>query len=303
MSTTTTRQKCIVIVGPTSGGKSDLAVQIAKKFGGEIISADSRQVYRHMNLGTGKITKKEMKGIPHHMLDVANPWTTYSVSKYQTQAKKIIKGIISRGHIPIICGGTGLYIDALMDGLIIPEVKPNRVLRKELEKKTTSELFLCLERLDPERARDIDQKNPRRLIRAIEIAYALGRVPKKEYNPLPYETLWIGTYKTPEELRERIIARLHARMRKGIKKEIQLLHKGSLGKSVSWKKLEEFGLEYRYVSRFLQSLITHEELMEQLSKEIYAYAKRQMTWFKRNKRIHWITKESEAFTLIQTFLK
>ena len=295
--------KIIVLVGPTASGKSDLAVLIAKKVGGEIISADSRQVYRGMNLGTGKITKREAKGIPHFLLDIKNPWNSFSVSQFKRSGQKIIKEIIQRGKTPIICGGTGHYIEALVDGLIIPEVKPDTKLRKSLEKKTTEELFTILKKLDPNRAKTIDSKNPRRLVRAIEIATHLGSIPEKTYNPLPYETLWIGTYKDPEELKKRIHIRLLSRIKRGMIKEIQNLHDGILGKSVSWKKLDDFGLEYRYVSRYLRKFISKQEMIEQLEGEINAFAKRQNTWFKRNSRIHWIREPREAIELVSDFMK
>ena len=291
--------KIIVLVGPTASGKSDLAVAIAKKVGGEIISADSRQVYRGMNLGTGKITKKEMKGIPHFLLDIANPWNTFSVSRYKRMGEKIIKDIIKRGKTPIICGGTGHYIEALVDGLVIPEVKPDKKLRKSLQSKTAQELFLLLKKLDPRRADEIDKNNPRRLVRAIEIATHLGSIPEKTYSPLPYEKIWIGIYKDTEELKKRIHIRLLSRIKKGMINEIKNLHQGKFGGSVSWKKLDDFGLEYRYISRFLRGLISKEEMVSQLESEIVAYAKRQNTWFKRNKAIHWIHNEDDIEKILQ----
>lgn len=293
----------IVIVGPTASGKSDLAVSIAKKVNGEIISADSRQVYRGMNLGTGKITKKEMKGVPHHLLDVINPWNTFSVSRYKKMGRKTIENIIQRNRAPIICGGTGHYIEALIEGLVIPKVKPDKKMRRLLEGKTTKELFAILKKLDLERSRTIDQNNPRRLVRAIEIATYLGHVPQKQYDPLPYKTLWVGISKNTNELKERIHIRLLSRIKKGMIKEIQDLHNGKLGKSVSWKKLDDFGLEYRYISRYLQGLLTKEEMIVQLEKEIIAFSKRQNTWFKRNKSIHWIRGIDELYKVQNLELK
>lgn len=292
-------QKVIIVVGPTASGKSDLAVLIAKKVNGEIISADSRQVYRGMNLGTGKITKKEMFGIPHHLLDVVNPWNSFAVSRYKKMGRAVIKDIIKRKKTPIICGGTGHYIEALVDGLVIPEVKPNKALRKSLENKTTKELFLLLKKLDKNRAKTIDSKNPRRLVRAIEIATHLGSVPEKKYEPLPFDTIWIGVSKNQDELKDRIHTRLLSRIRKGMIKEIKDLHDGKLGKPVSWRHLDDFGLEYRYVSRFLRKVITKEEMLGQLEKEIIAYAKRQITWFKKNQRIYWIHHEKGVEEILQ----
>ncbi len=165
--------KLIVILGPTASGKSDLVVKLAKKFGGEIISADSRQVYKGLNIGSGKITKKEMQGVPHYLLDVANPKRRFTVAQYQKLAFKKIKEIQRRGNIPFLVGGTGFYIQSIVDRIVIPEVKPNWKLRKNLAQKTTDELFLMLKKLDSDRAKNIDAKNPRRLIRAIEIALSL----------------------------------------------------------------------------------------------------------------------------------
>ncbi|TSC52264.1 MAG: tRNA delta(2)-isopentenylpyrophosphate transferase [Parcubacteria group bacterium LiPW_41] len=284
--------KIVVVVGPTASGKSDLAVLIAKKVNGEILSADSRQVYCGMNLGTGKITKKEMNGVPHHILDVVNPWNSFSVSRYKKMGRKIINEIIARGKTPIVCGGTGHYIEALVEGLVIPEVKPDKKLRKSFENKTTEELSKILKKLDKKRWETIDQHNPRRLVRAIEIATHIGSVPQKQYDPLPYKTLWIGVSKDADELKNRIHIRLLSRIKKGMIKEIENLHNGKLGKPVSWKKLDDFGLEYRYVSRYLRGLLTKEEMIIQLEKEIINFSKRQNTWFKRNKSIQWINNKN-----------
>ena len=167
------RPKIIVVLGQTASGKSEFAVKLAKKFnppvGGEIISADSRQVYKGLDIGSGKIIKKEMKGVPHHLLDITSPKRTFTVYQYQKLAKKALKDIIKRGKIPIICGGTGLYIDSIIYGIKFPEVPPNPKLRKKLEKRTTEELFKQLQKLDPRRAQNIDKYNRRRLIRALEI--------------------------------------------------------------------------------------------------------------------------------------
>ena len=183
------KPKVLIILGPTATGKSDVAVDIAKKFsayggsaagrnGAEIISADSRQVYKGMDLGSGKITKKEMRGIPHYLLDVVKPNTIFSVSKYKQLAEKAIKKIIAKNKLPIIVGGTGFYIDSISKNIELPEVKPNKKLRKRLEKKSAEELFTMLKKLSPTRAKNIDRYNKVRLIRAIEIAKTLGTIPK-----------------------------------------------------------------------------------------------------------------------------
>ncbi|MBP6884548.1 MAG: tRNA (adenosine(37)-N6)-dimethylallyltransferase MiaA, partial [Candidatus Pacebacteria bacterium] len=184
-------EKLIIVAGPTSSGKTSYAIKLAKKIGGEVISADSRQVYKGLNLLSGKVTKKEMAGIPHHLLDITNPKKIFSVSDYQKLANKAIADILSRNKVPIICGGTGFYIDAIVYDRILPEVPPNKKLRAILEKKTIVELFKMLVKLDPARANTIDKDNPVRLIRAIEIAKALGSVPKLSKPISKYEVEWI----------------------------------------------------------------------------------------------------------------
>jgi len=276
--------KIITVVGPTASGKSDLAVDIAKRFNGEVVSADSRQVYKGMDIGTGKITEKEMKGVPHHMLDIASPKRRFTVLQYQKKARKAIAGILARGKVPIICGGTGFYIDAITQNIEIPRVPTNSTLRIKLEKTPLDELVELLKEKDPRRASDIDLKNPRRIIRALEIVDALGKVPEQSSNSSgEYDVLHIGIKADDEVLRERIHARLLKRMNKGMLAEVERLHT----EGVSWKRMEELGLEYRYLARFLQGFITKPEMLERLNIEIRKYAKRQRTWLKRNKDIKW----------------
>lgn len=311
--------KIIVILGQTATGKSDFAVEIAKNIGGparqsyassgvaggEVISADSRQVYEGMDLGTGKITKKEMQKVPHHLLDVASPTTTFSVSKYKKMADKKITEIIKNERVPIICGGTGFYIDAVIDDVILPAVKPDKKLRKELEKKSKEELFVILKKLDKNRAETIDKNNPVRLIRAIEIAKTLGSVPALEKSDeSKYNVIKIGLKLPDEVLKERIYKRLGARIKAGMIKEVQNLY----NRGISWRKLENFGLEYRYCALFLQGKISKEEMIEKLNTEIWHYAKRQKTWFKRDKNTIWIDpreihEKALALKKIKDFLK
>ncbi|MCC6323405.1 tRNA (adenosine(37)-N6)-dimethylallyltransferase MiaA [Candidatus Nomurabacteria bacterium] len=280
------KPKIIVILGQTSTGKSDFAVQMAKEISGEIISADSRQVYKGMDLGTGKITKKEMRCVPHHLLDVANPKKVFTVSDYKKLAEKKIKEIIKRGNVPIICGGTGFYIDAIISGQVFPEVPPNKKLREQLIKKSKEELYKILKKLDKNRAETIDQNNPVRLIRAIEIAQALGTVPKlADVGRLQkYEVLKIGLTLPDELLKERIYKRILLRIKKGMIKEVENLYK----KGLSWKRMEELGLEYRYISQYLQGKLTKETMIDKLNIETWHYAKRQKTWFKRDKETIWL---------------
>jgi len=278
--------KIIVILGPTASGKSDVAVKLSKKFSGEVISADSRQVYKGLNIGTGKVTKKEMGGIPHHLLDVANPKNAFSVVKFKKLAEKVIDDIVDRKKVPIIAGGTGFYIQAIVDDITFPEVPPDENLREKLAKKSTTELFKILKKLDPRRAREIDSKNPHRLIRAIEIATHLGSVPHLEVGlPSEYDVLQIGIKTNDSKLKERIHQRLLARLRVGMVAEVKRLHECGL----SWKRMEALGLEYRFLSRYLRKKITKDEMIEKLNTAIWQYARRQKTWFKRDKRIKWFT--------------
>jgi len=293
--------KIIVILGQTASGKSELAVKLAKKINGEIISADSRQVYKGLNIGSGKITKKEMRGIRHHLLDVTNPKRTFTVSQYQKLAKKAIQKILNKGKTPIICGGTGLYIDALIYDYYLPEVAPQLKLRKELEKLSTEELFKKLQKLDFCRAKNIDKNNRRRLIRALEIVLTTGKiVPKLEERESGFDVLKIGIKKSPEELKSLIKKRLLKRLRWGMINEVKTLHQKQ---KLSWQRLDDLGLEYRYVSRYLWNIISRKEMIEAIEKESWQYAKRQIIWFKRDKNIHWIKGMDEIIGIVDIFLQ
>ena len=287
-----------MVLGPTASGKSDLAVRLAKTFNGEVVSADSRQVYRGMDIGTGTITKKEMQRIPHHLLSVASPKKIFDVAQWKKKADAAIAGIIRRGKLPIVCGGTGLYIKALIENIAYPDVPPDWKLRVALEKKTTKQLFALLKKLDPARAQAIDQHNPRRLIRAIEIVKNTGKaVPEKNIKPI-YDTLLLGVKKSDAELKKRIHARLLARMKKGMVKEAKKLHEGGL----SWKRMEQLGLEYKYLALFLQKKMDKRAMTETLETKIGQYAKRQMTWFRAMHTIVWIASEKEAENKTKKFL-
>jgi tRNA dimethylallyltransferase len=292
-------KKVLVILGQTATGKSSLAVNLAKKFNGEVISADSRQVYKGLDIGTGKITKKEMKGVTHHLLDVASPKTVFNVAKWKTLTEKKIEEMTKRGKLPIICGGTGFYIDSIVSGIVLPEVKANKKLRNDLGKKTEDQLLNILKKLDEKRAENIDPKNKVRLIRAIEIATKLGVVPeiKIERN---YDVLEIGLRLPDVELRKKISIRLFARIRAGMTLEAKRLHK----KGLSYKRMRELGLEYRYLADYLENKINKTELTEKLNAEIWQFSKRQMTWFKKDKNIIWFNpkEEKEINNKIKNFL-
>lgn len=294
--------KLIVIVGQTASGKSNLAVKLAKKFNGEIVSADSRQVYKGLDIGSGKITKKEMQGVSHHMLSVVSPKRRFTVAQYKKRAEKIINDILRRGGFPILVGGTGFYIQAVVDDINIPLAPPNLALRKKLENKTALELFKQLKKLDPRRAHAIDPYNRRRLIRAIEIVKTLGRVPEFQNSVIAspnFHSLFLGIFISPSALRKNIKNRLRKRLKGGMITEVRKLHKNT----ISWKRLEELGLEYRYIAYYLQRKLTKQEMIKKLETEIWRYAKRQLTWFKRDKRIHWIRRRSDAEKFTKEFLR
>jgi len=295
------KPKMLVILGPTATGKSDLAVKLAKKYNGEVVSADSRQVYTNLDIGTGKITKKEMLGVPHHMLDVVSPKKVFTVSEFQKMAISAMAEIAGRGKLPIICGGTGLYIKSIVDNVVFPEVPPNPALRKKLEKKSAPELFAILKKLDSKRAQNIDKNNPVRLIRAIEIATALGKVPDIKKQKNPYNILQIGLTLPDDVLKNKIHDRLLSRLKKGMVKEAENLHKNGL----SWKRMRQLGLEYRYLADYLEKQIQKQELIQKLNTEIWQYVKRQITWFKMDKKIEWFEpkQEKEIIKQIDIFLK
>lgn len=296
-----TKERVIAVVGPTASGKSALAIEIARLVDGEVISADSRQVYTGLNIGTGKVTKREMHGVPHHLLDVANPKRKMSVVQYERLATRAIKDILKRGKVPIICGGTGQYVDAVLTTASFPEVPPNAELRKNLEKLSAEKLFKKLEKLDPVRAGTIDAKNPRRLIRAIEVATMLGSVPERAPATERYNTLYIGLTLPKEELAERIHTRLLARIKIGMVAEARKLHEQGL----SWKRMDSLGLEYRFLAQFLQNKISKEEMLNLINTSSIQYSKRQMVWFRRNEKIRWFKPKDTKKVLreVKKFLK
>ena len=268
------KAKILAIVGPTASGKSALAVHLAKKFGGEIISADSRQIYKGLDIGTGKITKKEMRGVRHHMLDVADSRKQFSVAEY----KKLAEEKISKIKFPIIVGGTGFYIDALTGRANFPNVPPNKGLRKKLSQKSVIELFKILKKKDPRRAETVDRHNKVRLVRALEIVETLGKVPVPRHK-VSGRFIYIGL--KPSDSDKRIYQRLVKRI-PGIIRET---------KKLPFKRAYELGLEYRYAALYLKKKINKKEMVEKLNTAIRQYAKRQITWFKRNKEIKWFRPE------------
>lgn len=295
--------KIIVICGPTATGKSLLAVSLAKDLakkgiGVEIISTDSRQVYRGLDIGSAKITLSEMQTIPHHLINVANPSEVFTVSQFQELAQQAVSQIRSRGNLPILCGGTGLYISSVIDGTQFPNVPPNAGLRAELSLLSISELFEQLEKINPERARTVDKLNKVRLIRALEIPPEKLTIPTK--STAETSVLMIGLTLPKEELLTHIIARIDARI-PDLFDEITSLHKSG----ISWERLESFGLEYRHGAEYLQKKINLDEFKKILSVRTWQYVKRQLTWFKRDQRIYWmnpISDKQKISDLVQDFI-
>lgn len=325
----------VVLVGPTASGKSELAVRLARRFNGEIISADSRQIYKGLDLGTGKVkgkwrTDKSYKARPshksyfyksvsHHLIDFIKPNQQYSAALFQRDTKKAIADVLRRSKLPILCGGTAHWINAVVYNQILPNVKPNAKLRLRLEKNTADELYYKLAKLDPMRAKTIDRHNKRRLIRALEIISATGKpVPQPTIqNPQPenYNLLWLGINPPQKTLYQKIDARLKQRIKAGMINEVEQLHRGhplplgeGLGVRVqrksglSWKRLINFGLEYKYVALYLQKKLARKEMLAQLSFAIKHYSKRQMTWWKKNKEIKWVKNPKQAEVLTKKFL-
>ncbi len=309
------KNKVVVILGPTSAGKTSLAVKLAHKFEGEIVSADSRQVYRGMDIGTGKDLSefgfKDEKGnnikIPYHLIDIVDPIDDFDVVSWNKKAKIAIDDIIKRGKIPIVVGGTGLYLQSLVDNYDFSETKPDKKGREELEKKETGDLIAILKKLKPEIVDELDDNdrgNKRRLIRYIEILknnkdFSLKDSLKKENK---YDFLLLGLTFPREVLNQRIHERLINRIEKEkMIDEVKSLHENGL----SWNRMEAFGLEYKFVSRYLKGELLYMELIEKLSIAIRQFAKRQMTWFRRwekqGQKIYWIDKFSEAEDIVKRY--
>ncbi|TFG35513.1 MAG: tRNA (adenosine(37)-N6)-dimethylallyltransferase MiaA [Parcubacteria group bacterium] len=291
------KQKLIVILGPTASGKSEIAIRLAKKFKGEIISADSRQVYKEMEIGTAK--PKKTKGIPHHLIDTIKLDKEYNVALFKKAAIKIIKDVHKRKKIPFLVGGTGLYIRAVADNIKFPKVPADSGLRKGLEKKDLNSLFKIYKKLDPQGAELIDKKNKRRLVRAIEVCKITGRSfwqQRKKEQPL-FEILQIGLRLPKRLLRSNIKKRIEKMFRKGLEKEARILRE----KYGSIPPLNTIG--YQEWKEFFENKIDEEKVKELIISHTNKFARRQMTWFKKDKTIHWAKDQKEAEWLTRNFLK
>ena len=287
-----TMRKLVVILGTNASGKSDLGIRLARHFGGEVVSADSRQVYRGLDLGTGKITPAQAATVKHHLIDVAEVSEYYSLAQYQRAAYGAIDAISDAGKLPLLVGGTGLYLSAVVEGYELAEVPPNDPLRAELESLPLPQLVARLEKSDPDAANRIDKSNRRRLIRAIEIASA-GYTGSAALKKSPrYQCLQLGLTWPRPILEERIQKRLRERLAKGMIDEVA----GLRSRGVSDLRLDKLGLEYRYITRYLRGeLRTVDELFTQLEIAIRQFAKGQLTWFKRDRRIIWLDPFKDYF--------
>jgi tRNA dimethylallyltransferase len=278
----------IAIVGTNASGKSGLAVRLAKQYGGEIISADSRQIFRGFNLGSGKITKDEMEGVPHHLLDVCDADTFFSMADFQRMAYAAADGMIARGRLPFLAGGTGLYVDSVVDGYVLSDVKPDLEYRKHLETFSTPALYGLL--LEKRPGAMVDDHNRNRIMRRLEKIHT-GDPGHGECRPR-FRALKLGVTWPRDVLCQRIDERLTRRMADGMLEEVQTL----LNRGVSPAFLHKLGLEYRYLSAYLQGDIeTEAEMLSELSRAIKRFAKRQMTWFKRDKSIRWLSMQDDPF--------
>lgn len=294
--------KLVVITGTNASGKSGLGVELAKEFGGEIISADSRQVFTGLDLGSGKITKEEMQGIPHYMIDVARPNDFFSLKEYQKGAYDAIDDILARGKTPFLVGGTGLYVNSVVDGYNLTDAKPDLELRGKIEAMSREEIIKELEKTNPEALKTVDILNKRRLERALEKSLA-GYMNDNASNPR-YEVLEIGVTWPREVLYERIRVRLDKRLKEGMIEEV----KGLREQGATDDFLYKLGLEYRYILMYLRGEFPDfDSFYNKLFMEIRHLAKEQMTWFRKRKNIQWIDMQTnpkeEATKKILEFLK
>ena len=290
--------KLIVICGTNASGKSGLGVEMALRFRGEVVSADSRQVFERLDLGSGKITPEEMQGVPHHLIDVRKPGEFFSMADFQKLSYEAIDDILARGKVPFLVGGTGLYVDAVAEGYELSDRAPDLALRAHLETFETPQLFEMLKQQLPDT--EIDPKNRNRVMRALE------RLAADDYHPgkrTPrYETLKIGVGWDRETLKQRIDERLERRLQQCMVKEVEDL----LNEGCSEEFLMKLGLEYRYLTRYIKGEIGYDQMVLELGNAIKKFAKRQVTWFKKDKDIHWLDMHhnpaDQAAALIQAFL-
>ena len=292
--------KLIVVEGTTASGKSDFGVELALRYGGEVISADSRQVFRGLDLGSGKITPEETRGVPHHMIDVCDAGSFFSMADYQKMAYRAIDDVITRGKLPFLVGGTGLYVASVADGYVMSDRMPDLAYRAELEKRTTEDLYVMLKSIVPDT--DVDPRNRNRVMRLLEkIHDGDDMTPSKQAR---YETLRLGVTWDRAVVRQRIDERLDRRIELGMIEEV----KGLLDAGVSEEYMIKLGLEYKFITQYLRGDYSSlEEMKELLATAIKQFAKRQMIWFRRDPSIHWLDMTAdpvgEACAIIDQFLE
>lgn len=292
--------KVVAVVGTNASGKSALGVKLARALDAEIISADSRQVFRGLDLGSGKITPQEMEGVPHHMIDVREPGEFFSMADFQRMAYAQIGEILGRGRLPMIVGGTGLYVDSVLDGYLLSDQEPDLAYRAKLEERSTPELYAMLLRLRPDA--QVEKNNRNRVMRMLERLHdGDDATPGKQAR---YRSLRLGVSWPRDVLRERIDERIRMRLAQGMIEEVQ----GLLNSGVSPSFLLGLGLEYRFITRYLTGEIPDkDDMLAQLAQAIRKFAKRQMTWFRRNPDIVWLDMQGDpyhqALEAIQAFLE
>lgn len=282
--TTNRKKKVIAIVGATASGKTAYSIELAKQIGGEIISADSRLVYKGFNIACAKPTIEEQQGITHHMIDIVEPECDYSAGLYEIDAKKCIEDIILRGKTPVIAGGTGLYYRVLLEHYNLPKVEPDFAYREDLKKEDTAELYERLTKLDPICAARIDANDKKKIIRALEVIHITGKPMSEvqgEKEP-EYEVEWIGRNYPRAELYDRINKRVDLMFENGIIEETRnlLCIHGRIPNLI-------YTIGYQEVTAYLDGIITLEEAKQKLKQNTRNYAKRQLTWFRKNKNIKW----------------
>jgi tRNA dimethylallyltransferase len=280
----------IVIVGTTASGKSELGIRLAQRLGGEIVSADSRQVYRGLDVGSGKVGPDERRLVPHHLLDVADVRQRFTVAEYQALAFAAIDDIWARGRVPLLVGGSGLYVRAVVDNPAYPAVPPRPDLRAQLERTALPDLVAQLQRVDPAATQKIDLKNPRRVVRALEVTLASGTPMSAQQRLHPtrrVDALQLGLTWPRAELRRRIRDRVTARLQPGGENMLDET-RDLLAAGVPAERLIELGLEYRFLTRHLIGEQTEADMLTQLETAIAQFAKRQLTWFRHDPRIHWL---------------
>ncbi|MFH1789953.1 MAG: tRNA (adenosine(37)-N6)-dimethylallyltransferase MiaA [bacterium] len=300
--------KIIVILGPTASGKTKLAIELAKKFNGEIISADSRQIYKQMKIGTDRPDGKTQSNayvvdkIKHHLMNCIQPNKGFSLADFKKKAESSIKKIIAKGNNVFVAGGTGLYISALVDNFVIPKIKPDNALRSDFERKTTIELAKMLEKIDADSAKLIDMKNRRRLIRALEVATLTGGSfvkQRKKAKPI-FNVLLIGILMDRDDIYERINTRVDQQIQMGLFEEvISLLNKG-----LTWNMPSMSSLGYRQFKPYFNNEQDLGQCIENLKRDTRHYAKRQISWFKRDKKIKWVNSEDrvQVYKMVEDFL-